>query len=123
MNRCLALVLFTILVASSAPLAAADNPPAKEDNTTRIQRERAERTATAQSNKPEDIKTSQAIQQAVVSDGNLSFASKNVKIITVDGEVTLRGAVTSQQEKVLIEKMAKTTAGETRVVSQLQVTK
>ncbi len=68
-----------------------------------------------------DRRVTQKVRQAVVADGSLSFAAKNVKIITIDGNVTLRGAVKSGQERSSIEQKAKTTAGVKAVDNQLEV--
>lgn len=45
-----------------------------------------------------DIKTTKEIRAAIVA-ADLSFNSKNVKVITRDGKVTLRGVVSSPQEQ------------------------
>ena len=64
-----------------------------------------------------------AIRRQVVVDSGLSFTAKNVKIITKDGKVTLRGPVKSEQEKTTIEAKAKTTPGVSEVDNQLEVKK
>jgi hyperosmotically inducible protein len=64
-----------------------------------------------------------AIRRSVVADKGLSFGAKNVKIITVAGKVTLRGAVKSDDEKSSIEAKAKSTAGVSEVDNQLEVKK
>ena len=64
-----------------------------------------------QSNKPEDIDLTRRVRQAVESDSNLSTDAKNVKIITVDGVVWLRGPVKSAQEKAEIARAAHNIAG------------
>jgi len=70
-----------------------------------------------------DREITQRIRKAVVSNDDLSFTAKNVKIITRDGQVTLRGAVKSAQERTSIERAAKTVAGPSKVVNELEVTK
>ncbi len=50
-----------------------------------------------------------------------SVNAKNVKIITVNGTVTLRGVVESQAEKDSIEARAKKVAGVTKVNNQLEI--
>ena len=70
-----------------------------------------------------DRKITQAIRQAVVKDGSLSFTAKNVKIITINGKVTLRGPVKSDAERASIEAAAKSAAGVTQVDNQLEVKK
>lgn len=64
-----------------------------------------------------------AIRRALVSDGSLSFNAKNVKIMTVGGKVTLRGAVKSDAERSTIESKAKAAPGVSEVDSQLEVKK
>jgi hypothetical protein len=68
-----------------------------------------------------DRKITQRIRQAIVENGNLSFAAKNVKIITIDGKVTLRGPVKSAAERASVEAAAKEVAGAGQVNSQLEV--
>ncbi len=50
-----------------------------------------------------------------------SFSAKNIKIITVNGEVTLRGVVENEQEKMDIENRAKQVSGVTKVNNELEV--
>jgi len=47
--------------------------------------------------------------------------AKNVKIITVDGMVTLRGPVQSASERTTIAEMATTAAGTGHVHDQLEI--
>jgi osmotically-inducible protein OsmY len=56
-----------------------------------------------------------------MADKALSMDAKNVKIITVNGVVTLRGPVNSVKEKSTIEAKAQNIAGATNVDSQLEV--
>jgi osmotically-inducible protein OsmY len=74
-----------------------------------------------QSNKPEDVDLTRRVRQAVESDSNLSTDAKNVKIITVDGVVWLRGPVKSANEKAAIARAAYKIAGATNVHDQLQI--
>ncbi len=63
-----------------------------------------------------------AIRRAVVKDSSLSTMAKNVKIITADGVVTLRGPVKSEAEKAKIAELAKSSAGNAKKVdNQLEV--
>jgi hyperosmotically inducible protein len=68
----------------------------------------------------EDIETTAAIRKRVV-DMDLSTNAENVKIITADGKVTLRGVVESDEEKQTIERIARELAGEGNVENQLMV--
>jgi hypothetical protein len=68
----------------------------------------------------EDIETTAAIRKRVV-DMDLSTNAENVKIITSEGKVTLRGVVESDEEKQKIEHIAREIAGDGEVESQLMV--
>lgn len=76
-----------------------------------------------QGNNASDLKITQKIRQAVMADGSLSFTAKNVKIITQNGKVTLRGPVNSEDERNRIEAAARKVAGATLVDNQLEVKK
>jgi hyperosmotically inducible protein len=98
----------------------ADKPA---DNTAKNERDREEPTKTPfdQEEDKGDIAITAAIRQAVVGDDSLSVNAKNVKIITADGVVTLRGPVESDGEKTTIAKLAQTTEGVQRVDNQLEI--
>lgn len=102
---------------------AADENQADADNTAKNQRDRSGETKTSgdQSNSPENLKTTQAIRKALMKDSSLSMTAKNIKIITADGQVTLRGPVKSADEKSRIDQLAKATAGKAKIDNQLEV--
>lgn len=102
---------------------AADENQADADNTAKNQRDRSGETKTSgdQSNSPEDLKTTQAIRKALMKDSSLSMTAKNIKIITADGHVTLRGPVKSADEKSRIDQLAKASAGKAKIDNQLEV--
>jgi osmotically-inducible protein OsmY len=100
---------------------AQDTPAA--DNTSKNQRDRFGETKTSgdQSNSPEDVKITATIRRAIVKDHSLSATAKNVKIITADGTVTLRGPVQSEAEKTKIAELAQSAAGNAKIENQLEV--
>ena len=110
-------------LALTIPLPAADEIKADADNTKKNERDRSGETKTPgdQSNAPEDLKTTQAIRQALMKDDGLSMTAKNIKVITSGGHVTLRGPVKSAEEKMKIDKLAKSAAGHAKVDNQLEV--
>ena len=57
---------------------------------------------------------------ALVCGASFAYA-QNVKIITQDGQVTLRGPVKTGDEKKRIEEIARSVAGESKVDSQLEI--
>ena len=69
----------------------------------------------------EDTKITQKIRQAITGDESLSTLAHNIKIITRNGLVTLRGPVRSVQEKKSIEAKATAVAGSGKVQSELTV--
>jgi osmotically-inducible protein OsmY len=80
-------------------------------------------TPAAQSENEADIKITAAIRKSVVDDTALSVNAHNVKIMTADGVVTLRGPVKSDREKQAIESKAKQVAGVKSVNNMLEVEK
>jgi osmotically-inducible protein OsmY len=102
----------TLLLAQTAP-----------DNTERNVRDRDGDTLTPgdQSSDPADVELTRRIREAVVADESLSTPAHNVKIITVNGVVTLRGPVASAQEKTKIVETAKKLAGTKQIENQLEV--
>jgi osmotically-inducible protein OsmY len=93
------------------------------DNSGRNVRDRNEATKTAE-DQPEneaDRTITQTIRKAITEDDSLSTNAKNVKIVTNDGTVTLRGPVKSEQERANIEAKAKQVAGVKRVDNQLEI--
>ena len=93
------------------------------DNSGRNVRDRDDQTKTPgdQSENEADRTITQNIRQALTADDSLSTNAKNVKIITNDGTVTLRGPVKSEKEKTDIEAKAKQVAGVKRVDNQIEV--
>ena len=94
----------------------------KADNTNINERDRNAQTLTPmdQSNTKADIKETQAIRKSLM-DNELSTTAKNIKIITRNGNVTLRGPVASAEEKKQIVKLAKAVPGIKKIRNQLEV--
>jgi len=67
-----------------------------------------------------DIKITADIRQAIIKNKSLSVNAQNVKIITRNGVVTLRGPVASEAESMKLQKIAKKTRGVVRVDNQLE---
>jgi hyperosmotically inducible periplasmic protein len=93
------------------------------DNSGRNVRDRDDQNKTTgdQSENEADRTITQNIRRAVTADDSLSTNAKNVKIITNNGTVTLRGPVKSEKEKAEIEAKAKQVAGVRSVDNQLEV--
>jgi osmotically-inducible protein OsmY len=115
------LLVLTCLSAFSLAALADDNEKTKPDNTATNERDRSgeNKTSGDQSNSSADLKITQVIRQALMKDGELSTIAKNIKIITANGQVTLRGPVKTAQEKAKVDQLAKSAAGGTKIDDQL----
>ena len=98
-------------------------PAAAPDNTKVYKRDQSKTEATADQQKENssDRSITRRIRQAVMKDKSLSSYAHNVKIITRDGMVTLKGPVRSEDDKQAIEAKAKEVAGADKVTSELEV--
>ena len=119
------LLALTFLSAFSLAALAADNKKAEPDNTATNERDRSGETKTSgdQSNSSADLKITQDIRRALMNDSELSTTAKNIKVITANGQVTLRGPVPTAQEKAKIDQLAKSAAGGAQIEDQLEVKK
>ena len=77
--------------------------------------------ADGQSNRPQDLQLTQAIRRSVMADKTLSVDAHNVKIVTINGHVTLNGVVRSDAEKSAVIAKAVTVAGAANVLDALKV--
>ena len=93
------------------------------DNTGRNVRDRRGATLTPgdQSESKIDLTLTKRIRQAIVADKSLSTTAKNIKIITINGLVTLRGPVNNLQEQEKIMAKAQDVAGVDKVDNQLEI--
>ena len=125
-NR-LALFGMSLLVALglfAVPRASAFGPQQEQPDNTKVNKGDASKDATTadqQKMNPTDRAISQKIRAEIVKDKSLSTYAHNIKIITQDGKVTLKGPVRNQDEKSSIEGKAAAIAGNDNVTSQLQI--
>jgi hyperosmotically inducible periplasmic protein len=120
------LSLGVLLVGALGMLQAQQDTSSQQvpsDNTKVNQRDRnsSEPTADQQKETSTDRQLTQQIRRAIVKDKSLSTDAHNVKIITQNGAVTLKGPVKSEDEKQAIESKATEIAGAGKVTSELQV--
>jgi len=97
--------------------------PVPADNTKINQRDQNPNQPTADQQKENrsDRDITQQIRRSIVKDKSLSTYGHNVKIITQNGQVTLKGPVKSDDEKRAIEAKAAEVAGDNKVASELNV--
>lgn len=124
----LTVVLMLLVLGCSKNEQAKNDQPSQTatvaaDNSGTNVRDRNDATKTSgdQSESEADRTISQNIRQAINADDSLSTNGKNVKIITVDGVVTLRGPVKSETEKTNIVAKAQQIAGVKSVDNQLEI--
>lgn len=77
--------------------------------------------ADQQGNSKSDVEITRKIRRSITSNKELSTYAHNVKIITRDGRVVLKGPVRSEAERKIIEDSAVTVAGIENVTSGLEV--
>jgi len=119
----LSLLLSSALLGlSNVTLAQESKAPAPDNSAVNV-RDRAPDALTSdqQSNTKSDVTLASDIRRAVVNDKSLSVIAHNVKIISENGKVTLRGPVNTQEEKAAIGSAAQTVAGAGNVDNQLEV--
>lgn len=78
-------------------------------------------TAQDQSNAPGDLDATTQIRREIVTHDDLSFAAKNIRVITLDGKVTVTGHVASEEEIETILKIVRDKMGEGQVTNKLKV--
>src|ERR1700683_5099487 len=98
---------------SASPNAGADNTQMNRGDQNANQP-----TADQQKDNRSDRDITQQIRKSIVKDKSLSTYAHNVKIITQNGQVTLKGPVRSEEEKQAIEAKATAGAGENKVTSE-----
>jgi osmotically-inducible protein OsmY len=93
------------------------------DNTARNVRDRDSGTLTPldQGTSQADVATTGQIRKEIIAAKDMSVDARNVKIITMNGHVTLRGPVRTPDEKRLIGEIANRIAGSENVDNQLEV--
>jgi osmotically-inducible protein OsmY len=106
-----------------AQTPANEKSTTESDNTARNVRDRDNQTLTPldQGSSKADIDTTAQIRKEIVAGKNMSVDAKNVKIITNDGHVTLRGPVNTAEEKRIIGEIAGRIADSKNVDNQLEV--
>lgn len=125
------LVSALCLMLANAMVHAADSPAdstqmtteqVRSDNTGINKRDRNEQNLTPldQSGSKADREITQAIRKSIMKQ-ELSINAKNIKVITRNGEVTLRGPVDSQSEIEKIVTVAKAIPGIKTLNNQLEI--
>src|SRR5580692_5978210 len=123
-GKCLSLLGATLFLGASlvAGTVQQDQQPAP-DNTKTNQGDANKDATTADQQKmnPADRTTTKQIRSALMNDKALSTYAHNIKIITQDGHVTLKGPVRTEDEKTAIGEKATQVAGAGNVTNHLRI--
>jgi osmotically-inducible protein OsmY len=120
----LVVVAFMVAGTLTRSQAQSTEPQATNPDNTKMNaqdRDKASPTADQQKDNRSDREITQQIRQSLMNDKSLSTYGHNVKVITQNGQVTLKGPVRSDDEKKAIEAKATEIAGENKVTSELNI--
>jgi osmotically-inducible protein OsmY len=99
-------------------------PPAKDNTAINVRdRDPAAKTPIDQDENETDVTITAEIRKQILDQSELSVNGRNVKVMTSQGIVTLRGPVASEQERDSIEAIAHKVAGVAKVDNQLEITR
>jgi hyperosmotically inducible protein len=119
-------IALTIMFCAAAGIAYAQAPDTstKPDNTKVNKRDRNAGEATADQQKTDatDQEMTRNIRRSIMADKSLSTYAHNIKIISQNGTVTLKGPVKSNEEKETVMAKAVAVAGSAdKVTDQISV--
>src|SRR5271165_3380558 len=119
-SLCAGLLLGSVALANAQAPATQQAYPAA-DNTKMNQGDQSKNVPTADQQKDNrsDRDITQQIRKSIMDDKSLSMYAHNVKIITQNGQVTLKGPVRSESEKQTIATKATEVAGTNKVTNDL----
>jgi hyperosmotically inducible periplasmic protein len=125
LKRTLSGLMFCCLLTITATFSSAqDSSQSTAPDNTKVNdrdKSKSEPTADQQKNDKSDQDITQQIRKSVLSDKSLSTYAHNVKIISQNGMVTLKGPVRSADEKAAVESKAAAVVGDDKVTSELEV--
>ncbi|MHB1674012.1 MAG: BON domain-containing protein [Acidobacteriaceae bacterium] len=99
--------------------AVAQSPTVQPDDS--AQNKNPGQTADGQPNAKSDRLTTANVRKAIIADKGLSMYAHNVKIITRNGIVTLKGPVKSYEEKQQVDSDAASAVSQDKIVDHLTV--
>jgi hypothetical protein len=114
------LALGASLLMAAPPVRRQDPQQPAADNTKR-NKDQSDPSRDQQKMSPVDRDITQKIRKSIHEDKSLSTYAHNIKIITRDGKVTLRGPVRSEDEKNNVQAKAAEVVGQENVTNQLEI--
>jgi len=117
------LIFLSLLTGVATCAGAQDSSQPAADNTkiNAQDKDNAQPTADQQQRDRSDRDITREIRKSIVKDKALSTYAHNIKIISQNGTVTLRGPVRSEDEKRAVEAHAAAIVGESKVTDDLEV--
>ena len=124
MNRLVSSILVCVLGLGLSVSAQVTKPQTTPPDNTKVNKrdqDQSRPTAGQQKENRPDREITRLIRRSITQDKDLSTYAKNIKIITQNGDVMLRGPVRSEEEKKTIEAKANEVAGAGHVKSDIQI--
>ena len=118
---CAGLLLGSVALIQAQEPNQQPSPAADNSKVNQRDQSKSEPTADQQKDNRSDRDITQKIRQSIVADKSLSTYAHNVKIITQNGQVTLKGPVRSEDEKQAVASKATAVAGENKVTDDLSI--
>ena len=115
----LSLVAAAVLTTPALPAMA--QTPADNTKVNKQDRAKGAMTADQQKESAGDRELTQKIRKAIMDDKSLSSYAHNVKVISRDGKVTIKGPVRSEDEKRVVVAKATELAGADNIVNQVTI--
>lgn len=116
---CRVVLLGTFICGTAFYSCAAQEQDGQADNSG--QNKGQNMTAQNQAPTQNDRATSASVRKAIIADKQLSTYAHNIKVITVDGTVTLKGPVRSDAEKQQVANDASQVVSQDKIVNQITV--
>jgi hyperosmotically inducible protein len=115
-------LISSFAVPARPALQDAQQPASDNTKTNERDKDKTSPTADQQKMNPNDRTITKKIRMAIHEDKSLSTYAHNIKIITQDGKVTLKGPVRSEEEKNDVFAKAIAVAGDGNVTNEIDVT-
>ncbi len=117
-------LLLAALATTQVVAQGADTTPAADNtksNSVPVNSAMRASIADGQTNTASDLTITQRIRKSVIADKNLSTYAHNVKIVSVNGAVTLNGVVKSDREKNVVAMKAQAVVSKDKVTNDLTI--
>jgi hyperosmotically inducible protein len=114
-------LILSLAVSPPVLLGQEEKKPPDNTATNKQDRNKEEPTADQQKENRSDRELTRQIRRSITKDKSLSTYARNIKVISQDGTVTLKGPVRSAEEKKLVEAKAAEVAGAANVKSELDI--